>query len=160
MIHLRLDERLMHGQVTTTWVGVLGVTHIILADDAVAEDTVHCQLLKMSVPQGIRLLIVPVEKAVNVLNDPRCKNMKILTICSNLDDILRIIEGVPEIKDVNLANYGFQANPDGVGKQMLTSNLQVDVRELEIVKKIMAKTGLDVYCCVLANQPRKPIIIK
>ena len=81
MIYLRLDERLMHGQVTTTWVGVLGITHIVLANDEVAKDEVHCQLLKMSAPQGIRLMIVPVERAVRILNDPRCEKMKLLAIC-------------------------------------------------------------------------------
>ena len=62
MIYLRLDERLLHGQVTTTWISVLGVTHIILADDKVSNDTVHCQLLKMSAPKETRLLITSVEK--------------------------------------------------------------------------------------------------
>lgn len=160
MIYLRLDERLMHGQVTTTWVGVLGITHIVLADDEVAKDEVHCQLLKMSAPQGIRLMIVPVERAVRILNDPRCEKMKLLAICSNLDDALKLIEAVPVIRDVNLANYGFQANAEGTGKQMLSSNLQVDARELEIVKTIMDKKELHVYCQVLANQPPKPINLK
>lgn len=160
MIYLRLDERLMHGQVTTTWISVLGVTHIILADDTIVNDTVHCQLLKMSAPKGIRLLIASVEKAEKVLKDPRSSNMKILVICSNLDDVLALIESVPEIKDVNLANYGFQANQNVKEKQMLTSNLQVDEKELEIVKTIMEKKELKVYCQVLASQTPKSISIK
>lgn len=159
MIYLRLDERLLHGQVTTTWVGVLGVTHIVLADDKVAGDTVQCQLLKMSAPQGIRLLITSVERAVKVLNDPRSKNLKILTICSNLDDVLTVLNSVSEIKDVNLANYGFQANQETDEKQMLTSNLSVDERELQVVRTIMGRRELKVYCQVLANQPPKPITI-
>ena len=160
MIYLRLDERLLHGQVTTTWISVLGVTHIILADDKVSNDTVHCQLLKMSAPKETRLLITSVEKAKKVLNDPRSRSMKILTICSNLDDVLTLIKNVPDIKDVNLANYGFQANQNVKEKQMLTSNLQVDGRELEIVKAIMEKKEPKVYCQVLASQASKPIVIK
>ena len=86
--------------------------------------------------------------------------MKILTICSNLDDVLTLIKNVPDIKDVNLANYGFQANQNVKEKQMLTSNLQVDGRELEIVKAIIKKKELKVYCQVLASQASKPIVIK
>ena len=41
MIYLRLDERLLHGQVTTTWIGFLGIARIILADDEVAQNEIQ-----------------------------------------------------------------------------------------------------------------------
>ena len=157
MIYLRLDERLMHGQVTTTWISYLGITHIVIADDKVVNDAIHCQLLKMSAPNGVKMLIQDIDKAITTLNDERCEKMKILVICSNLDAVLKIIENCKSIKDVNLANYGFQSNMHSELKDMLTSNLSVDEREKEIVKKIMANKDLDVYCQVLANQPRKAI---
>ena len=159
MIYLRLDERLLHGQVTTTWISVLGITHIILADDKVAEDAVQCQLLKMSAPQGSRLLITSIKKAIKVLKDPRSKDLRILVIYSDINDVLTLLDGVPEIRDVNLANYGFQAKQNVSGKQMLTSNLAVDENELQIVKTIMARKNLKVYCQVLASQPEKSILI-
>lgn len=157
MIYLRLDERLMHGQVTTTWISFLGITHIVIADDKVVNDNVHCQLLKMSAPDGVKMLIQPIDKAITTLNDERCSNMKLLVICSNLDDVLRIIENCKAIKDVNLANYGFQSSMHSETKIMLTSNLSVDEREKEIVRKIVSNKDLEVYCQVLANQARKTI---
>lgn len=159
MIYLRLDERLLHGQVTTTWIGFLGIARIILADDDVAENEIQCQLLKMSAPKEAKMLIVGMDKAVEVLKDPRCDAMKILVICANPYNVLKLIENVPSIQDVNLANYGFQANPEGTNKKMLTSNLSVDPNELEAIQKIMAKKP-DCYCQVLANQPKKPIILR
>ena len=157
MIYLRLDERLMHGQVTTTWISFLGITHIVIADDKVVNNNVHCQLLKMSAPDGVKMLIQPIDKAITTLNDERCSNMKLLVICSNLDDVLRIIENCKAIKDVNLANYGFQSSMHSETKIMLTSNLSVDEREKEIVRKIVSNKDLEVYCQVLANQARKTI---
>ena len=47
MIYLRLDERLLHGQVTTTWIRYLGISHIIICDDEVVNDKNQCNLLKM-----------------------------------------------------------------------------------------------------------------
>ena len=158
MIYLRLDERLLHGQVTTTWIGFLGIARIILADDEVAQNEIQCQLLKMSAPKEAKMLILTVEKAANKINDPRCEAMKIIVICANPYNVLKLIESVPAIHDVNLANYGFQANPNGVNKKMLTSNLSVDPQELEVIQKIMAK-DLNCYCQVLANQPKKTIVI-
>lgn len=159
MIHLRLDERLLHGQVTTTWLSYLGIKQIIIANDEVAQDNIQMQLLKMTAPKDIKMMIVDVEKAKGLINDPRTENMKLMVICSNLDDTYEIISNCKSVKDVNLANYGFQANPNAENKKMLTSNLSVDTREFDLVKKILER-DIECYCQVLANQPRKTINLK
>lgn len=157
MIYLRLDERLLHGQVTTTWIRYLGISHIIICDDEVVNDKNQCNLLKMSVPDGVKMVIKSVDKTTSMLNDERCKNIKILVICANLENVMKLVENCKEIKDVNLANYGFQSDMHSKTNIMLTSNLSVNEEEREIVKKLIANKDLDVYCQVLANQTRKII---
>lgn len=160
MIFLRLDERLVHGQVTTGFLSVLGITHMVVANDEVAKDAMQRQLLRMGVPESIRMMMLSIDDAADVLNDERCSNLNVLVVCKNPHDVLRLLEKTPAIKDVNLANYGFQVNDgDGAKRFMLTSNLSVDAKELEDVKKILAK-DLKCYCQVIANQTQKPIVIK
>lgn len=159
MIYLRLDERLLHGQVTTTWIRYLGISHIIICDDEVVNDKNQCNLLKMSVPDGVKMVIKSVDKTISMLNDERCRNIKIFVICANLENVMKLVENCKEIKDVNLANYGFQSDMHSKTNIMLTSNLSVNEEEREIVKKLIANKELDVYCQVLANQTRKIINI-
>lgn len=156
MIYLRLDERLMHGQVTSTWVGFYGITHIIIANDDVLQNDVQVKLIKMTAPKGVKVLISDIDKALNILNDKRCDTLKILVICSKLEDVLKLIDGSENVKDVNLANYGFLSNPNAKNKKMLTSNLSVDEEECKIVSEIMSR-DIDCYCQVISSQARKPI---
>lgn len=156
MIYLRLDERLMHGQVTSTWVGFYGITHIVIANDDVPKNDVQVKLIKMTAPKGVKVFISEIDKALEILNDKRCDNLKILVICPRLEDVLRLVDGSKNVKDVNLANYGFLSNPNAQNKKMLTSNLSVDENEYKLVSEIMSR-DIDCYCQVISSQPRKPI---
>ena len=51
---VRLDERLTHGQVNTKWINYLGATHVVVVDDASANDQFQTNLLKMSIPENIK----------------------------------------------------------------------------------------------------------
>lgn len=44
----RIDNRLIHGQVATQWNGSLGANLILVANDAISEDTMRQQLLNIS----------------------------------------------------------------------------------------------------------------
>lgn len=61
---IRLDERLIHGQVATKWSRVLGVNRIIVANDEAASNEVMQKSLMMAAPSTCKVAIVPVEKAV------------------------------------------------------------------------------------------------
>ena len=70
---LRVDDRLIHGQVAMTWTKQLKVNGIVVANDDAASDNTQKMALKMAVPAGIKVLIKPVQEAIRVLNDPRAE---------------------------------------------------------------------------------------
>lgn len=157
MIYLRLDERLLHGQVTSTWVGFYHITNIIIANEKSANDELQSKLLKMAAPKGIKMAICGLDKATSLLNDDRCDSLNILVICSKLEDVLYLVKNAKKIKDVNLGNYGFLSNRDAKNKKMLTTNLCVDEEEYKIVEQLLAMDDIDCYCQVIASQNRKSI---
>ena len=63
IIHVRLDERLIHGQVATMWLGNLGITRVMIVDDGVVKDELAKASLKTAVPGGLRLSILKTETA-------------------------------------------------------------------------------------------------
>jgi len=60
----RVDNRLIHGQVTANWVRSLAIDTIVLIDDSIPEDKFLRQVLQMSIPQGRKLLIFSPEDAI------------------------------------------------------------------------------------------------
>lgn len=74
---VRLDYRLVHGQILAAWVNHLSAQRIILVDDAAANDEMKSAALKLAKPAGIRLNIFTVEKAIT-------KMPKILELNENI----------------------------------------------------------------------------
>ena len=62
---VRIDHRLVHGQVAFTWTHFLAATRIIVIDDKAANDEFQKMALNMSKPAGVKLNIFTVEKALS-----------------------------------------------------------------------------------------------
>ena len=58
---LRIDERLIHGQVANQWARQLAVDAIVVANDRAATNDLVKTSLKMAAPQGIKVVIKKVE---------------------------------------------------------------------------------------------------
>lgn len=68
IIGVRIDGRLIHGQVANLWVTKLSITRILVVDDEVAMNTVEKSGLKLATPAGVKLSVLPIEKAAeNIL---------------------------------------------------------------------------------------------
>ena len=103
---MRVDDRLIHGQVAVMWSKELGIQRIIVASDTIAANTIQVNALKMAAPAGVKAAILPIEKAVEILKDPRASQMKILVISNQPEDLLRVAEQIGERPVLNVANYG------------------------------------------------------
>ncbi len=86
---LRVDDRLIDGQVAMTWTKQLGVQGIVVANDEAANDNTQKMALKMAVPAGIKVLIKPVDEAIRVLNNPKASTMRILVLTRTVKDALK-----------------------------------------------------------------------
>lgn len=103
---LRLDERLIHGQVATKWSRTLGVNRIVVADDEAAASDVMQKSLMMAAPTTCKVAIVSVDKALSFVNDPRAEALSILVIVSTPENLLRVAREAKDVKQVNVGNYG------------------------------------------------------
>lgn len=133
---LRIDDRLIHGQVAMTWTRQLKVNGIVVANDDAAADDTQKMALKMAVPAGIKSLIKPVDDAIRILNDPRAKSMRILVLTRTVKDALRVRKAVGEIDFLNLGNTGRFDGIDVSEKLQLTPTIMLTKSELESLKEL------------------------
>ena len=99
---VRVDERLLHGQVAVTWVNEVAPTSILVANDDVAKDDVAKMALKMVKPAGVKLAIRSVDDGAALLNDPRTKDLTIFVIVRTTTDALRLVNQVDGISHINI----------------------------------------------------------
>ena len=65
---LRVDSRLIHGQVVTGWVKVTQAKKILIIDDWSANDILSAQIYTMAAPPGVSVEVMSVNDAVEAWN--------------------------------------------------------------------------------------------
>lgn len=99
---MRVDERLLHGQVAVTWVSNVAPEAILIANDEIMENEMAKMALKMAKPAGINLAIRSIEEGAKLLNDPRSQEIGIFVIVRNITDAVRLTRQTGSIKHVNI----------------------------------------------------------
>jgi len=140
IVQIRVDDRLIHGQVALMWGKELNTKGILVANDHAASDSTQAATLKMACPQGQKLLIRTVEDAIKVANDPRGGSMRIFALTDCIQDALRLVEGAAgNVEAVNVANVGrFDRSDDGE-KVLLTTGVTLNPDEVEAARKLCEK---------------------
>lgn len=152
---VRLDERMIHGQVATKWSRLLGVDRIVVADDAAAESDIMQKSLMMAAPSTCKVAIVSVDKAISLCNNPKAHDLSILVIVSTPASLLRIVTEMHDVPAVNIGNYGRIApKRDGEPRRTYSKNLYAYDDEAETLRKVMA-TGIP--CSVQTIPDDQPV---
>ncbi|MCO7124705.1 PTS sugar transporter subunit IIB [Sporolactobacillus shoreicorticis] len=141
---LRIDDRLIHGQVALLWSKQLQIQRIIVANDTVASNPIQKNALKLAAPAGIKVAIVRVEQAIRLVNDPRSETMKILLLVNNSKDLLEIVNNINEKPKIDIANVG-RITGDIKSKVKLTETVYFTNEEIDQIKQALAKNKNMVY---------------
>jgi len=141
---LRLDERLIHGQITIKWSRHLGVDRLVVLSDQAAENELIKKSLLMAAPGNLKAAIKSMDDGIALLKDPRGDQMKILAIAAMPEEVLRIAREVPNIERINVGNYGRVAPKNGLEqRKRYGENLYLYPDEEAVLREIL-KTGIDV----------------
>jgi PTS system mannose-specific IIB component len=128
---VRIDDRLIHGQVATVWTKYSGCNRIMAVSDEVAADDLRKQLVVQVAPPGIKAYVVTIEKAIEAYKNPKFDSFKTLFLFTNPTDVLRAIQGGIDIKSVNVGGMCFKA-----GDKQITSALCMSDTDIEAFKKL------------------------
>lgn len=150
----RIDDRLIHGQVVTSWSKETDCSRIIVVNDEVVKDTIRKTLLEQVAPPGIKASVVGVDKAIRVINNPKYANDVVLLLFTNPTDVLRLVEGGIDIKSVNVGGMSFKE-----GKQQITGAISVDEKDKEAFKAL-AEKGIEIEVRKVASDSKGELISK
>lgn len=135
---IRVDYRLLHGQVAVSWTSALGADCLLLVSDTVKSDPLRLETLKLAKPAGTKVVVRNQQEAIDALNSGVTDKYKLFIICENLENAKAILEATGE-KSLNVGNTPFRENTKQYGK---SANLTKDEEELI---KDMLNEGIEVY---------------
>ncbi|MNV56819.1 PTS system mannose-specific EIIAB component [compost metagenome] len=151
---VRIDDRLIHGQVATVWVKEVKCNKIIAVSDEVAADTLRKTLLLQVSPPGIKAYVVTIDKAIEAYNNPKYADFKTLFLFTNPTDVLRVVEGGVPFKSVNVGGMCYKE-----GKKQITGAVSVDSQDVEAFRKLHEK-GIELEIRKVASDPKMNLISK
>ena len=132
--HVRVDTRLLHGQVATTWTKTVSPDRIIVVSDGVAHDQLRKTMIEQAAPPGVPANVVPISKMIEVTKDPRFGATKAMLLFENPQDLLAAIEGGVDIKEANIGSMAHS-----VGKVVVTNAIAMDKADVETLETLHAK---------------------
>lgn len=132
IVQLRIDERLIHGQITTAWSRFLDVSRIVVANDCLSKDELTTQTLLMSAPAGKKVAVRSIENTITLLSDPRIDTVRVLVIVDNPKDAVTLVKAL-NIKEVNVANY---VKKKSANKVQITRGVASDSEDLVWFKEL------------------------
>ena len=126
---LRVDHRLLHGQVAFSWKNAVEADCILIACDAVMKDDLRKTSIKMAKPSGVKL--------VNAINSGVTDKYKLLTVVESIKDAERLCKEC-NIKKLNLGGTKATAETRNISKAMNITQAE------ETILKGLCESGVDV----------------
>lgn len=134
---IRIDHRLLHGQVVFSWSKSLQINRILVVNDEAANDEFKKMSLELSKPQGIKLNIFTVENTLTKISKIEALSENIMMIFGNAKDVRQFCESYSNVKEIN---YGGIIKKEG-SKQFsnaifLTEN---EIEDAKVLKSMGIK---------------------
>jgi mannose/fructose/N-acetylgalactosamine-specific phosphotransferase system component IIB len=136
----RVDDRLMHGQVSVGWVPHVRATIVVVANDRIAGDPLLSGIVRAGA-SGVRVETIPVAEAARRGASAAWERETVIVLFESLQDARRAIEAGLPVTRLNLGglrhDQGLVCLCDGVTldtddcailRELVSRGVQVDVR--------------------------------
>ena len=145
---LRIDDRLVHGEVVALWVSNLGVNTIVIADDEYASNTINAMTANLVKTKHVNLYLKTISEALDYINDASHEKEKIFVVCANAQNALALVKGCKNITEVNVG-----AMRHAPGKKQINLKVFADEQDIKDLSEI-AESGCEIFQQTKPEQKR------
>lgn len=133
----RIDSRLLHGQIATSWNKETKPDRIIVVSDSVSRDKLRKQMIVEVAPPGVHANVIPISKLIEIDKDPRFGATRALLLFETPQDALRVIKGGVDIKELNIGSMAHAEGKVAVNKALSLN--EDDVHTFDELKQMGVK---------------------
>lgn len=121
-LFVRVDDRLIHGQVVTTWVKSLGVKNIWVMSDRAASEPIEVILLKSSVPSHLHLEVYTVAQTIAAWQ--RHTGGAVLLLAEYVQDMVTLAQGGVRVDEINLGGMRYRPGYKALSKAVYVGDAE------------------------------------
>lgn len=129
---LRIDSRLIHGQVAGSWSNFISPQTLIAASDAAAHDNLRKTLLLQVAPSHIKTNVLDIAETGRVYNNPKYAGMKTMIVVESPADALALVDAGVSVKEINVGGVTYKDGMKQVSEAVYTSDADIEAyKELD-----------------------------
>ena len=133
-VFFRVDDRLIHGQVTEGWVKVLDIDTIVVANNRIAEDESQKIIFEFAVPPQIKTFFLKINSIPSIVSLLEKENKRVIFLFSSINDVYDLVDGGFLIKEINLGGLRSVEK-----RKKLSPTVFLNDNEIEVLKKLLVK---------------------
>lgn len=147
----RVDSRLLHGQVITSWKPKFGITKFVVVDENAASDPFLKMIITSVAPKGTDSQIVTPGQAGELFRDGKFSGGRYMILFKDIQNVYNAYQAGMEISELCLGNMpGTDATKSIYRAVHITE--QDAQRLLELERK-----GMSIYCAEVPKDVHLPL---
>ncbi|KAA5806028.1 PTS system mannose/fructose/N-acetylgalactosamine-transporter subunit IIB [Thermoanaerobacterium thermosaccharolyticum] len=152
IIHIRVDDRLVHGLVATMWANYVGATRLMVVDDVTSENQLIKSSLKIATPAGINLSVLSVERAATNILSGKYDNQRVMIIVKTPVVLWQLYEKGVKFNSVNMGNITYTEDKIKVAK-----TVSVSPNDVEAIRKL-SEHGVKFTSQLITSDPAEDFL--
>lgn len=144
---LRVDHRLLHGQVAFSWTSHLGADCILLASDSLLNDELRLTTVKIARPPGIRLVAKTIDDSIQAIKSGVTDKYKLFIVTDTIDDAARIA------RECSIASINLGGTKSAKDKTKLSKAIYVTEHEEKVLKELVEE-GIELNIQMIPSEKR------
>lgn len=149
--NVRVDHRLVHGQVSFAWSRVLKLNLILIPSDTLLKNQMRINMLRIAKPADVKLIIKSIDECAEAINEGLTDKYRMLILCETIQDMYNLVNQVPEIHSVTLG--GISKKEDS---RQISEAVSITSKEEKMLRDLIEK-GVDVQVQMVPDDPARPI---
>lgn len=149
LVLVRIDDRLIHGQIATQWLKTTHANKVLVIDDALPANAFQVRILKAAAPAGIKVLVKTVREGVAYCALEPKPGEKVMVLVKTPDVIEALLEGGIAVPSVILGGMGFKE-----GRERINRNISASEDEVACMRRIVERGTEILYQLVPSDMPK------
>ena len=147
---VRVDHRLVHGQVIYSWVGGFDIDTIFVVNDDIPNNEIRKNSIRLAKPAGVKLVMKSVEEAISLINSGATDKYKILIVLESIYDAHKLIKGTE--KRIQSLNLGGTKRAEG--SEQYFNQIYLSKEDVELLDELL-ELGIEVEARMVPKEEKK-----
>jgi len=130
---VRIDDRLIHGQVVAVWLRAVGADRIVIVDDRTAHDPFMKDVMTLAAPNGVAVEVCDVAEGIKRAAEIAGTSENAFVLMRSPITALRLRQAGVPFDVLNVGGLGA-----GVGRRTLYKNISASEEELQAMRDLEA----------------------